>query len=264
MPQPSHTVEATVAILTGGLATRMRPVTEKIPKALIEVAGRPFISHQLTYLRHQGVTRVVLCTGHLGEQIETEVGNGDRFGLEVRYSPDGPRLLGTGGALRQARSLLGERFFVLNGDTFLPCDFGEVERVFIASGKPGLMAVFRNANRWHESNVVFRDGRVIEYNKLSPRPEMEYIDSGLGVLSSAALSDYQAGQRFDLGELHQRLCLSGSLVGYEVYERFQEIGSQAGLRDAEAYFLETGKYAGGVQLQSAGTSSPFDRATAQR
>jgi NDP-sugar pyrophosphorylase family protein len=237
MSQPYQTVEATVAILAGGLATRMRPITEKIPKALIEVAGRPFICRLLKFLRHQGISRVVLCTGYLGEQIEAAVGNGEEFGVDVRYSPDGPRLLGTGGALRMALSLLGERFFVLNGDTFLPCDFSEVERDFIGSGKPALMAVSRHGDPLAKSNVVFRDGRIIEYNKRSSRPNMEHIDAGLGVLTSAVLSDYEPGRPFDLAELYHRLSLSDNLAGYEC-ERFYEIGTHDGLKEAEAYFLE--------------------------
>src|SRR3990172_7010044 len=124
-----------VAILAGGLATRLRPITEKIPKALIEVAGRPFIFRQLDYLRGQGIARVVLCTGYLGEQIEAVVGDGHAFGLDVGYSPDGPTLLGTGGTLKRALPLLGERFFVLYGDSFLPCDFLEVQQAFASSGR---------------------------------------------------------------------------------------------------------------------------------
>src|SRR5450755_2044106 len=164
-----------VAILTGGLATRLRPITERIPKALIEVAGRQFICRQLDYLRGQGITRVVLCTGYLGEQIEAVVGDGSAFSLDVCYSPDGPTLLGTGGALKRALALLGERFFVLYGDSFLPCDFLDVQQAFVNSGRPALMTVLLNGDRWDKSNLLFRDGQIIEYNKYAPRSEMKYI-----------------------------------------------------------------------------------------
>src|SRR6187431_438884 len=130
-----------VAILAGGLATRLRPITETIPKALVEVAGVPFIARQLDYLRAQGIPRAVLCVSYRGEQIEAAIGDGRDFGLEVRYSYDGPKLLGTGGALKRALPLLGERFFILYGDSFLPVDFGAVEAAFRASGKPALMTV---------------------------------------------------------------------------------------------------------------------------
>ena len=116
-------VSLPVAILAGGLATRLRPVTEDTPKALLDVAGKPFVVRQLEYLRQQGIVRVVLCVGYLGEQIRAVVGDGSALGLEVLYSWDGPQLLGTGGALRHALSALGEQFMVLYGDSYLPIDF---------------------------------------------------------------------------------------------------------------------------------------------
>src|SRR5271163_370338 len=112
-----------VAILAGGLATRMRPVTERIPKSMIEVAGRPFIEHQLELLQAENVKNVVLCVGHLGEMIQAHIGDGKRFGLSVSYSFDGERLLGTGGALRRALPLLGHDFFVLYGDSYLDISY---------------------------------------------------------------------------------------------------------------------------------------------
>lgn len=227
-----------VAILAGGLATRLRPMTDTVPKALIDVGGRPFIFRQLDYLRGQGIARVVLCTGYLGEQVEAAVGNGRAFGLDVGYSPDGPILLGTGGALKQALPLLGEHFFVLYGDSFLPCNFGEVQQAFVSSGRPALMTVLRNGDRWDKSNVLFRDGQIVEYNKQAPRPEMEYIDYGLGVLSAEILRSCPVSQSFDLAAIYHQLSIDGKLAGHEVYERFYEIGSREGLEEAAEYFLK--------------------------
>ena len=226
-----------VAVLAGGLATRLRPITESIPKALIEVAGRPFVCRQLDYLRGQGITRVVLCIGHLGEQIEAVVADGRAFGLDVRYSPDGPTLLGTGGALKRALPLLGDRFFVLYGDSFLPCNYREVQQAFVSSGRPALMTVLHNGDRWDKSNVLLRNGQIVEYNKHSPRPGMEYIDYGLGVVSATVFSDYPANVPIDLAEVYHRLSLAGALAGHEVRKRFYEIGSHEGLKEAEAYFF---------------------------
>lgn len=230
-----------VAILAGGLATRLRPITKTIPKALVEVAGEPFICRQLEYLHAQGIRRVVLCIGYLGEMIEAVVGDGSRFGLEVLYSMDGPVLLGTGGALKQALPLLGEQFFVLYGDSFLPIDFGAVELAFLESKKAALMTVLENGDRWDKSNVLFRDGELVEYNKHAPRPEMEFIDYGLGVLSNRVLEVYPAGQAFDLAEVYHALSLRGQLAGYEMKERFYEIGSHDGLKEAETYFFKKGE-----------------------
>ena len=226
-----------VAILAGGLAKRLRPITETIPKALVEVAGSPFIEWQLDYLHDQGVEHVVLCLGYLGEQVEELIGDGRRFGLRVDYSNDGDRLLGTGGALRKALPMLGDAFFVFYGDSYLPICFFDVEECFRARGQPALMTVLKNGDRWDRSNVLFSDGRLIEYNKLAPSENMAYIDYGLGVLSDDVLLDYPEDQPFDLAEVYHRLSLDGRLAGYEVFERFYEIGSHEGLKETEEYLI---------------------------
>jgi N-acetyl-alpha-D-muramate 1-phosphate uridylyltransferase len=224
-----------VAILAGGLATRLRPITETLPKALVEVAGRPFVAWQLRYLHSQGVSRVVLCVGYRGEQIEAVVGDGSRYGLRVEYMFDGPRLLGTGGALRRALPLLGHAFFVLYGDSFLPVNFSDVEKAFFSQGKPALMTVLQNRNRWDKSNVCFADGAIVEYNKHAPGPEMGHIDYGLGVISAGILMRYSDGDVFDLADVYHQLSVTGDLAGFEVHERFYEMGSPNGLAETEAY-----------------------------
>jgi NDP-sugar pyrophosphorylase family protein len=225
-----------VAILAGGLATRLLPITETIPKSLVDIVGKPFVVRQLDYLRRQGITDVVLCISYLGEQVEALVGNGSAFGLCVRYSWDGPHLLGTGGALRQALPLLGEQFFVFYGDSYLPIDFRKVDQTFLNSGKPALMTILRNQNLWDKSNVLFLDGCIAEYNKRTPRPEMAHIDYGLGVLSAAALKDAPVNEPFDLADIYHKLSLQGALAGHEVFERFYEIGSHKGLEETIDYF----------------------------
>ncbi len=227
-----------VAILAGGLATRLRPITEDIPKSLLEVAGKPYICHQLEYLRKQGVESVILCIGFLGEMIRDVVGDGSRWNMRVTYSPDGPALLGTGGALRQALPFLEDYFFILYGDSYLPLNFSSVEKAYLSSGKKGLMTVLRNRDQWDKSNVEFNDGQIIEYNKTVIRPEMHYIDYGLGILNRTALQTYPARQSFDLSEVYNHLSLAGELGGYEVFERFYEIGSHQGIADTQAYLLE--------------------------
>lgn len=227
-----------VAILAGGLATRLRPISQSIPKSLFEVAGRPFVHWQLDLLREQGVHEVTLCVGHLGEQVEAEVGDGAAHGLRVRYSRDGIPLLGTGGALRQALPLLGDPFFVLYGDSYLPVDFGAVWRSFQECGRPALMTVLRNLDRWDKSNVLYRDGQVLEYDKRMPRPEMGYIDFGLGILSARVLAERPAGTPFDLSDVYRALSLSGDLAGHEVNQRFYEIGSLQGLEETAEFLRE--------------------------
>ena len=227
-----------VAILAGGLATRLRPITESIPKSLVDVAGKPFVLRQLDYLRHQGVTRVVLCVGYMGEKVEAVVGDGAAYGLEVLYSWDGPTLLGTGGAIKQALPKLGHQFFVFYGDSYLPVDFQAVERDFLSSGKPALMTILRNDNRWDKSNVEFEDRRIVEYNKGAPHPNMNHIDYGLGVLSSEVLADMPSNGPFDLADVYHDLSIRGDLAGREVFERFYEIGSHNGLNETVLFFRQ--------------------------
>jgi NDP-sugar pyrophosphorylase family protein len=223
-----------VAILAGGLATRLRPTTESIPKALIPVAGQPFLAHQLRLLQNAGIRKVVLCVGYRGEMIEQEFGDGRNFGVELSYSFDGPELLGTGGALKKALPLLGQRFLVLYGDSYLPIDYAAPARAFGASGKLALMTVFRNQGRWDTSNVWFQDGAIKSYSKKERTPEMQFIDFGLGILDSNALAPWPEGKAFDLADLYRDLVSRNELAGFEVKQRFYEIGSPEGLAELDA------------------------------
>lgn len=230
-----------VAILAGGMATRLRPITETIPKSLVEVGGRPFILHQLEWLRDEGVKSVVLCIGHLGERIVDAVGNGAAFGISVDYSFDGRKLLGTGGALKKAMLKLGDASFVLYGDSLLCCSLGEVQAAFEKSGKPALMTVLKNEDQWDISNAIFRDGQLIRYDKRNADSEMCHIDYGLSVLRSKVFSAYAADEAFDLADVFARLSTQGQLAGHEVHDRFYEIGSHNGLRETEEFLQRRGK-----------------------
>lgn len=239
----SAPLEIPVAVLAGGLATRLRPITEKIPKSLIPVAGKPFLAHQLELLRSRGIRRVVLCVGYLGEMVQREFGDGSAFGVKLDYSfdssrrsaaeADGPQLLGTGGALKRALPLLGMEFFVLYGDSYLPIEYRPIAEFFRRSGKLGCMTVYRNEGRYDTSNVVFRDGSIVVYDKKNRLPEMHHIDYGLSLFQATAFDAYPAGQPFDLAEVMGRLVHERQLAGYEVCERFYEIGSPAGLTELE-------------------------------
>jgi NDP-sugar pyrophosphorylase family protein len=233
-----------VALLAGGLATRLRPITQTIPKALVEVAGRPFVEHQLALLHRNGVRRVVLCVGHLGERIERHLGDGRAWGMELRYSHDGDRLLGTGGALRRALPLLGEAFWVLYGDSYLEFDYRAVLAHFAASGATGLMTIVRNEDRWDASNVVYRGARLVCYSKRARSPGMTHIDYGASLLRRVAALRLPADKPCDLAELYTELVAAGDMVGYEVARRFYEIGSREGLAETEAHLLGRGARAG--------------------
>lgn len=224
-----------VAILSGGLATRLRPLTEAIPKALLELNGEPFIAHQLRLLSSRGIERVVLCVGYRGEMIRDFVGDGGRFGLHVAVVFDGPILLGTAGAIRHAVPLLGENFFVLYGDSYLPCDYSAVCSAFLRSGKPGLITVFRNEGQFDTSNVEFRDGQILRYDKKNSTPEMHHIDYGLGAFHADVFTALPEGVPCDLATVYQNFLSAEELAAFEVPERFYEIGSLQGIEETAAY-----------------------------
>ena len=228
-----------VAILAGGLATRLRPMTETVPKGLLPVNGEPFIGHQLRLLAAGGVERAVLCVGYLGEMIRESVGDGSGFGLHVEYSFDDPVLLGTAGAVRLALPRLGRKFFVLYGDSYLPCNYRAVMAAFHASGKTALMTVFRNEGQWDASNIEFAGGRIMAYDKRNSSGSMHHIDYGLGVFDDSAFAPLATHEPHDLAVLYQDLLRRGELAGLEVSERFYEIGSAEGLRELSD-FLRTG------------------------
>jgi NDP-sugar pyrophosphorylase family protein len=224
-----------VAILAGGLATRLRPVTEKIPKCLVEINGEPFLAHQLRLLVRNGIRQVTLCLGYHGEMVRDYAGDGTRFGMEIRYSFDGAQLRGTAGAIRQALRFLGDRFFVLYGDSYLPCDYRAVQQAFEAAGKPALMTVYHNRDQWDASNVRFENGRILAYDKKLRTPEMRYIDYGLGIFHASVFHMVPEEGAHDLADLYGRLLARGELAGFEVGERFYEAGSFQGIAELSEY-----------------------------
>jgi NDP-sugar pyrophosphorylase family protein len=225
----------TVAILAGGMATRLRPITERRPKALVDVDGRPFAAHQIELLRRNGLTDLVFLVGHLGEMVSNALGDGSRWGARLRYVYDGPSMLGTAGAVRRALPELGDAFFVLYGDSYLECDYAAIEHAFISCGKAGLMTVYRNDDRFDRSNVLFGEGRIVAYDKQSRTPEMRHVDYGLGAFRSSAFAGYAEDTALDLTTVYQGLLATDDLAGFEVTTRFYEIGSPAGLEDTRAY-----------------------------
>lgn len=230
-----------VCILAGGLGTRLGERVRDTPKPLLEVAGEPFLVHQLRLLAGCGVRAVVLCVGYRGEQVRARIGE-ERFGIDVRYSFDAaPGLDGTLGAVRRAAPLLGERFLVLYGDTYLRIDYRAVARCWSESGLPAVMTVLRNDGRWDASNAVYRDGMVLRYDKRSPTPEMRWIDYGLGGLTVGALERAPAPEH-DLAVLYERLAQHGELMGFEASARFYEIGTACALRETETFL--TGRSSG--------------------
>ena len=225
----------TVAVLAGGLATRLRPVTERVPKSLLEVNGEPFALHQLRLLHAKGIRRVVLCVGHLGALVERAIGDGEALGLQVDYSFDGPSLLGTAGAIRNALPKLGDAFFVMYGDSYLPCDYAAIARSFESRRALAMMTIFRNEGKWDASNVEYEAGTILAYSKKNRTPRMRHIDYGLGVFRAQAFQNLPAHVACDLADLYRDLLQRKQLAAFEVHERFYEIGSPAGLQDTAEF-----------------------------
>ena len=228
-------------ILAGGLGTRLQAVTGPIPKTLVPVNGRPFAAYQLALLARNEVSEVVYCIGHRGEQIVRAIGDGSAFGVRVRYVEDGPILRGTAGALRRAfdEDVLDEAFFVLYGDSYLPIAFPPVFFSFEANERAPLMTVLRNENRWDRSNVVYRAPRVALYDKRCDDPSaagMTHIDYGLSVLPRNIIAEAVAPEmNLDLADLYKALSIAGRLIGFEVTQRFYEVGSPEGLTEFSRY-----------------------------
>jgi D-sedoheptulose 7-phosphate isomerase len=227
-----------VAILAGGLGTRLASLSADGPKALIDVAGKPFIHHQVELLRSRGIDRIVLCVGYRGEEIRSSLGDGRELGVFVRYSCDGDVPLGTAGALKKALPLLGDRFFVLYGDSYLDIDHQAVQSAFESSGSLGLMTVFANEGRWDTSNVHYEDNRIVRYDKHDTTAAMRHIDYGLGMLHKEALDLVVDGQESDLADLYTSLVARGQLAAFEVTRRFYEAGSPEGLEETRAHLVE--------------------------
>lgn len=227
-----------IVILAGGLATRLRPITEKIPKSLIEINEQPFVIHQLKLLEEKGFTEIHFCLGYLGEQVEEVVRGSEYYKrINIRFSYDGEILLGTGGTLRKIINQLPDYFFITYGDSYLDIDFGELELIFMSKKEKyiALMNVFKNDNKFDANNVVYENGEIKLYSKTKKDVRMSYIDYGVGIISKSCLYKYEEKRPFDLGEIYEEISINGELLGAEVYQRFYEIGSFQGIKDLSNY-----------------------------
>jgi NDP-sugar pyrophosphorylase family protein len=229
---------APVCILAGGLGTRLGALAVETPKPIIEVAGEPFLFHPLRSLAAHAVEDVVICVGYRGDQIESRLGK-ERFGIRIRYSYDEPGLSGTLGAIRRARHLLGERFLVLYGDTYLRVDYGAVVREWWASNRLGIMTVLHNRDQWGPSNTSVRAREVVLHSKTETSGAMEWIDYGLGGLKSSTL-DLVDPEVTDLSVLYGELARRRELYGFEVRDRFYEIGTPERLAETDLFLRSLG------------------------
>jgi N-acetyl-alpha-D-muramate 1-phosphate uridylyltransferase len=226
-------------ILAGGLGTRLRPISETIPKALVPVAGRPFIEYQIELFHSHGVRDLIVCIGHLGHLIEEYLGDGRRFDVSIRYGYERDRLLGTAGAIKNVEPLLEDAFLVQYGDSYLLVDYRKVMTYFLQHDVPGMMVVYKNHDKWDRSNVVVDGDRVCRYDKLRKWPAMDYIDFGVSTFRREAFAGIPEGVATDLSTVHQALIEQRQLLAYEASHRFYEVGSPEGLQEFDS-FVRTG------------------------
>jgi NDP-sugar pyrophosphorylase family protein len=224
-----------VAILAGGLATRLKPLTDSLPKSLVSIQGKTFLEYQLEFLKAGDVTDIVLCAGYLGGQIEKYCGDGGKFGVRIKYSHEGNTLLGTAGSLKKAGPLLEEEFFVMYGDSYLFLDFTTLMCYFKNQNKLALMTVYRNRGRYDKSNTMVAGNLVRRYSKQAKNGALEYIDYGANILRKQALELVPADRPYSLEDLFPLLIARDELLAYEVKERFYQIGSPEGLAEFRGY-----------------------------
>ncbi len=228
-------------VIAGGLATRMHPSTLTVPKSMLTVAGRPFVDWQLERLAAAGVRDVVMCVAFLGEQIQTHVGDGARFGVRVQWSYEGPTLLGTAGALRAALPLLEPIFVVTYGDSYLPFDYaGPLRMLAAGDDADGVMSVFRNDGKWDASNVLTDGVWVLRYEKGTRDPQLDCIDYGATALRRDVVARLPEGKSLGLEVVQTDLADRGRLRAYVAHERFYEVGSPAGLAELDRYLRNPG------------------------
>jgi MurNAc alpha-1-phosphate uridylyltransferase len=220
-----------IAILAGGFGTRLGEISKTTPKSLIDIAGKPFVDWQIGLLKKNGYKNVVFCLSHKSKEIQEYLGNGSQFNLNIEYSLDGDKQLGTGGAIKKALPILGKNFAVIYGDSYLPIQYSDPENFFVNSQSLAVMTVYKNQNQFDKSNIDFSSGKVINYDKMDIKSSSNYIDYGLTYFNSSVFDQMPVGKAFDLSIVLKMLTQEKKLDGYEVFERFYEVGSLEGVKE---------------------------------
>jgi NDP-sugar pyrophosphorylase family protein len=224
-----------LAILAGGFATRLGSLATELPKCLIEINGRPFVDWQLELLIKNGYSDFIFCISYKSEMVQDYLGDGSKRGVRIRYSLDGETQLGTGGAIQKALPILGDNFGVIYGDSYLPTSYHLVEEQFLNSKFQALMTVYENKKQYDASNVEFVNGKLVNYEKGSKNESMQHIDYGITFFNAGAFRGWAGQSTFDLSDVCHFLAKQGQMRGFEVYERFYEIGSIQGIVEFSQY-----------------------------
>lgn len=220
-----------MVILCGGLATRLGNLAKDIPKSMIKIKNKPFLEHQIENLKNHSIKDIVLCVGHLSDKIENYFGNGKKFGVNILYSYDKDKPLGPIGALKNAEPLLEDIFFIMYGDSYLNVDFQKIYSYFIKQNKLGLMAVYKNFNKYDKSNLIVKNNLVVAYGEKNRTQDMIYIDYGTSILRKKSLNSISKNTFYSTGQFFSELILNKQLIAFEIEERFYHIGNPDALID---------------------------------
>jgi NDP-sugar pyrophosphorylase family protein len=220
-----------MVILCGGLATRLGSLTKNVPKSLIKIYEKPFLQYQIEILKKRSINDIVLCVGHLSEQIKEYFGNGEKFGVNIKYSYDGDKQLGPIGAIKNAEKLLEKEFFIMYGDSYLDIDFQKISSYFNEFDKLGLMAVYKNFDKYDKSNLIIKNNMIIAYGEKERTKDMVYIDSGTSILKKEALNLIPKQTFFSTGDFFTKLISKNELLAFEIEKRFYHIGNPEALEE---------------------------------
>jgi len=222
-------------ILAAGRGERMRPLTDHTPKPLLMAGGKPLIVWHLERLAAAGFREVVINHAHLGERIEAALGDGSRWGLQIRYSPEPPGALETAGGIANALPLLGsEAFLVVNGDVYCAFDFGRFSRSTLGPAAVSMVAAFAHLvmvdNPDHHAGGDFSlDGeRVIYANS-----EQTLTYAGIGIFSPAFFTNVTPGTVMKLRPLLDAAIAAGTLTGERFAGRWVDVGTPQRLAELD-------------------------------
>lgn len=228
-----------IVILCGGLATRLGSLAKDIPKSMIEIQGKPFLEYQIENVKKHSITDIVLCIGHLSEQIKDYFGNGKKLGVNICYSYDKDKPLGPIGALKNAESLLQDTFFIMYGDSYVFVDFDKVYSYFKKQNKTALMVVYQNFDKFDTSNIIINNEKVAKYGGEKTK-ETTYIDYGVSLFRKKIFENIPADTFYLTNDLFSKLVKQKELLAYEVKKRFYHIGTPEALKEFKKY-IETKK-----------------------
>lgn len=220
-----------IVIICGGLATRLGNLAKKTPKSMMDINGKPFIEHQIEMLKKQNIKNIVLCTGHLSEKIESYLGDGKNFGVDIKYSYDGGKRLGPMGAVKNAESILEKDFFIMYGDSYIFVDFNKVYDFYKENNELVCMVVYKNKNKYDKSNLIVENNRVIGHKDLKVEGKIEYIDYGTSILNKKSLDFIPKDSFFSTEDFFKKMIKKNQLLAYEIKKRFYHIGNPKALEE---------------------------------